>query len=88
MGPFAGLIGGPMGPLALMIGGAFRVLGARLPESGPPAETLSQAPLAVVGFGSRLRKSEKILFNTLFVAFVCSEGACRRVCQRSSKGCR
>jgi hypothetical protein len=40
MGPFAGLIGGPMGPLALVIGGAFRVLGARLPESGPPAETL------------------------------------------------
>jgi hypothetical protein len=40
MGPFAGLIGGPMGPPALAIGGAFRVLEARLPESGPPAETL------------------------------------------------
>jgi hypothetical protein len=42
MGPFASLIGGPMGPLALAIGGAFWVLGARLPESGPPAKTLVQ----------------------------------------------
>jgi hypothetical protein len=29
----------PDGPLALSFGGAFRLSGARLPESGPPAET-------------------------------------------------
>jgi hypothetical protein len=40
MGPPASLIGGPMGPLTSPIGGSFQPLGARLLESGPPAETL------------------------------------------------
>jgi hypothetical protein len=37
MGLFTSLIGGLMCPLALTIGGAFRVLGARLLEIGAPS---------------------------------------------------
>jgi hypothetical protein len=53
MGPLASHIGGPMGPLTTPIGGAFQPLGARLLESGPPAETLREVENTFMDAGAK-----------------------------------